>query len=172
MSATPLAESKLSIIGCGNRNRSDDGVGPFVIEQLRERIDTQRQDIALFDAGTAGMEVMFQARGSSRLIIIDACTGNNVPGSLFKVPGDELQQAWQHEANLHSFRWQHALYAGHKIFGAAFPRDIDVYLIEAKSLALGLELSADAETGAGKLIAILENEINAFGRPQHKVQVA
>jgi Ni,Fe-hydrogenase maturation factor len=38
----------------------------------RDLGDTLPADVRLFDAGTGGMEVMFQARGARQLIIVDA----------------------------------------------------------------------------------------------------
>ena len=43
--------------------------------------------------------------------------------------------------NLHDFRWDHALYAGRKMFRAAFPADVTVLLVEAETLEFGVELS-------------------------------
>ena len=58
----------LTIIGCGNPNRSDDGVGIRVAQRLAAYVrDKDLQDVRVFDAGTDGMSVMFQARGAERL---------------------------------------------------------------------------------------------------------
>jgi hydrogenase maturation protease len=68
----------LTIIGCGNLNRNDDAVGVIIAQRLQQYL-AQNPDpnIRVFDSGTAGMEVMFQARGSQKLIILDAsCTGS------------------------------------------------------------------------------------------------
>lgn len=144
----------LSIIGCGNANRNDDRVGVYVVEQLRERITAlNREDVRLFDAGTAGMDVMFQAKGSSALIIIDANRSGAEPGAIFEVPGELLSNIPEPGLNLHSFRWDHAIYAGQKMYKDQFPQDITVYLIEALDLGLGLEMSAPVETAAEIVIA-------------------
>ena len=45
----------------------------------------------LFDAGTGGMEILFQARGARKLVIVDACTSGSEPGAIFEVPGQELE---------------------------------------------------------------------------------
>ena len=47
----------LAIIGCGNPNRSDDGVGPAVLALLRSR--ALPDCIKLYDTGTDGMGVMY-----------------------------------------------------------------------------------------------------------------
>jgi hydrogenase maturation protease len=143
----------LSIIGCGNSNRSDDGAGVYVVAQLKLLLgDTHNEDIRIFDAGTAGMEVMFQAKGSDALIIIDANSSNSEPGAIFEVPGEILETCPEPQYNLHDFRWNHAIYAGKKIFREDFPKEITVYLIEAENLSLGLEMSDKIKDAADKVV--------------------
>jgi hydrogenase maturation protease len=145
---------KLSIIGCGNSNRSDDGVGVYVVQQLKAKLGNtiDPEAVRIFDAGTAGMEVMFQARGSDALIIIDANKSSSEPGSIFEVPGDELANCHQPSFGLHDFRWDHALYAGKQIYKDNFPQDIQVFLIEAEKLELGLELSEVVKASADRVV--------------------
>lgn len=153
----------LTIIGCGNSNRSDDGVGVVVAQLLQAYLRKQpREDVRVFDAGTAGMDVMFQARGSSKLMIIDASSSGTEAGAIFKVPGAEMQADYEPEYSLHSFRWDHALYAGRKIFREQFPSDVTVYLIEAQSLALGLELSPRVRASADQLVSEIKCVIDDY----------
>jgi len=134
----------LTVIGCGNLNRSDDGVGVIVARILLEKFgDDLPPDTQIFDAGTDGMGVMFKARGSQSLIIIDASDTGSDPGAVFEIPGHELEGKPPDSYNLHDFRWDHALYAGRQIFKQDFPSDVQVFLIEAKTLEYGLELSSD-----------------------------
>lgn len=155
----------LTVIGCGNSNRSDDGVGVFVAQALQSYLHRiPHPNVRVFDAGTGGMDVMFQARGSRKLMIVDACSTGSQPGALFTVPGDELQTDHQSEFSLHSFRWDHALAAGRKIFREQFPDNVTVYLIEAQSLALGLELSTPVHESALKLVSSIEREIYDYPR--------
>ncbi|RJF86392.1 hydrogenase maturation protease [Oleomonas cavernae] len=133
----------IAVIGCGNPNRSDDGAGAGVLHLLKARgVGAGREDIRLLDAGTDGMSVMFAARGCRALIIIDAARSGSTPGDLFEVPGAELEQSHKPTLTLHDFRWDHALFAGRKIYGQDFPADVTVLLIEAASLDFGIGLSA------------------------------
>lgn len=153
----------LTIIGCGNSNRSDDGVGVFVAQALQAHLhELPHDNVRVFDAGTGGMDVMFQARGARKLVIIDAGKTGSVAGAIFTVPGEELQADHSPEFGLHSFRWDHALAAGRKIFRDQFPTDVTVYLIEAQSLDFGLELSAPVRASADRLIAQIEREIDGY----------
>ncbi|MEM8608548.1 MAG: hydrogenase maturation protease [Myxococcota bacterium] len=153
----------LTIIGCGNPNRSDDGVGVVVARELMARFaDERRPGVQIFDAGTDGMGVMFKARGSDALVIIDASRTGAEPGSVYEVPGQELEGEPNQSLNLHDFRWDHALFAGRKIFKRDFPDDVTVFLIEAQSLDLGLELSEPARAGADKVVETLTARVRAY----------
>ena len=48
----------IAIMGFGNPVRSDDGVGMYVIEKLKEHIG-DNEAINIFDMGTAAFEVLF-----------------------------------------------------------------------------------------------------------------
>jgi len=146
----------LSIIGCGNPNRSDDGVGVYVIQKLLAyHHENPKAGVRIFDSGTAGMDVMFQARGSDALVIVDANSSDSEPGSIFEVPGEELENITEPSYNLHDFRWDNALFAGRKIFKDDFPEDVSIYLIEAGDLSLGIGLSSAVSEAADKVYSRL-----------------
>lgn len=144
-----MSAPAIAVVGCGNPNRRDDGVGPRVIELLRSRL--LPPGVALFDAGTDGMAVLYRARGVSRLVIVDARRPEGEPGAIYDVPGEVLQAPPPRSLNLHDFRWDHALFAGRKIYGDGFPAEVKVFLIEAASLDLGLGLSPEVEAAAHRV---------------------
>jgi hydrogenase maturation protease len=157
----------LTIIGCGNLNRSDDGVGVIVARRLMDWVAINHPaDVTVFDAGTAGMDVMFRARGAKKLILIDACKSGAEAGAVYEVPGAELEQGHDPSYSLHDFRWDHALYAGRRIFGGDFPADVSVFLIEAAELGLGLALSEPVLRAADRVV----NDIKI--RIKHHVALA
>ncbi|WP_108179512.1 hydrogenase maturation protease [Phreatobacter oligotrophus] len=149
-----LTRPDIVIIGCGNSNRNDDGAGPKVIALLRQR--GVPGEVRLFDAGTDGMAVIYQARGASHLIIVDACKPSGAPGSIYEVPGDVLAAPPKPGQGLHDFRWDHALYSGHRIYGEAFPSQVSVFLIEAASLDLGFELTPEVDHAVGLVAGQIE----------------
>lgn len=128
------------VIGCGNLLRGDDGVGPIMIRELFE--EGFGDKIALVDGGTAGMDVGFKMRGASIVVIVDACISGNLPGTVYKVPGDVLENLPPPgQFQSHSFRWDHSLAFSRWLLGDEYPTEVLVYLIEAQSLELGAMLS-------------------------------
>ncbi|MEL4897786.1 hydrogenase maturation protease [Crocosphaera sp. Alani8] len=153
----------LTVIGCGNLNRCDDAVGVIIAQKLQDVFKNNNlSNLKIYDCGTAGMEVMFQARGSEKLIIVDACSTDSEPGTVYKVPGKELEELPEPSYSLHDFRWDHALGAGRKIFKEEFPDDVTVYLIEAENLGLGLEISPSLKDSVDKVINSIKKEIDDF----------
>jgi hydrogenase maturation protease len=151
----------IAIIGCGNPNRGDDGVGPEVLRLLRSRGAGGEGDaVRLLDAGTDGMAVMFAARGASTLILVDACRSGSEPGAVFEAPGSALEAAHQPSFSLHDFRWHNALFVGRKIYAGDFPSDVTVFLIEAGTVELGVGLTPSvagaAENVADKIGVLLD----------------
>jgi hydrogenase maturation protease len=159
----------IAVIGCGNPTRSDDGVGCEVVRRLAAGALGRDARIRLLDAGTDGMQVMFVARGCRTLIIVDVCRSGSDPGALFEVPGDELRELPPPSITLHDFRWDHALFAGHKMFGGAFPQDVLVLLIEASTLAFGIGLSDVVAAALHKAVARIEEIVAARLRGSGKV---
>ncbi|HEY4016879.1 MAG TPA: hydrogenase maturation protease [Polyangiaceae bacterium] len=153
----------LTIIGCGNPNRSDDGVGPAVARLLAEHPKVKSSlAVRVFDAGTAGMDVMFQAKGSRALILVDASDTGGEPGAIFRLPGGELASVPEPSFTLHGFRWDHALYAGKKIFRGAFPEDVTVYLIERGKLDLGVGLSPPVQAAVERVVELIVEQAKTF----------
>lgn len=143
------------VIGCGNLNRQDDGVGIEVIRALRQR-NLEGPDVKLLDAGTDGMSVMFAARGCTTLIVVDASKTGVTPGAIHEVPGVVLERPYVSGLNLHDFRWDAALYAGRQIFREEFPTDVTVFLIEAAELGFGIGLSPDVSSSAQQVTRRVE----------------
>lgn len=151
--ASEAAPVRLAIIGCGNPARSDDGAGVAVVHELK-RVPTPA-GIQLIDAGTSGMDVMFRVRGVARVVIVDACRSGSEAGAVFRLPGREAMTPAEHGYSQHGLRWDHALYAGCKMFGEGFADRSEVILIEALSLDFGLELSAPVQSAVKRVAALL-----------------
>jgi hydrogenase maturation protease len=155
--ASETAPLRLAVIGCGNPTRSDDGVGVEVVQRLMAA--TVPAGVSLIDAGTAGMDVMFRVRGAQRVVIVDACRSGSDAGAIFRMSGREAMTPTEHGFTLHGLRWDHALYAGCKMFGEDFADHTEVILIEAGSLDFGLELSAPVQAAAERVAQMLALQV-------------
>jgi hypothetical protein len=86
-------------------------------------------------------------------------------GGRLRVSGAELE-AINPRFTLPDFRRNHARYAGRRMFGDAFSRAVTVFLIEAKSLDDGLDLSPEANRAAtivaNRVAAPIEAHVGAI----------
>jgi hydrogenase maturation protease len=153
------------VIGCGNLLRGDDGVGPVLIRHLWDR--GVPDGAKLVDGGTAGMDVGFQMRGAQRVVIVDASATGVAPGTIYRVPGEELTDLPPLQGlHTHSFRWDHAIPFARWALGDACPTDITVFLIEAAAMEMGGELSEPVSTAMEQVIDLIERDFLAPLRPQ------
>jgi hydrogenase maturation protease len=142
----------IAVIGCGNPNRCDDGAGCEVVHTLAALDLANNPSLRLLDAGTDGLAVMFAARDCQTLIVVDACRSGSEPGTVFEVPGVELEQRYQPALNLHDFRWDHALFAGREILRDSFPTEVVVLLIEVETTEYGIGLSPRVQASVGQVV--------------------
>ncbi len=138
------------VIGCGNLLRGDDAAGPICIRRLWER--GLPVGVHGADGGTSGMDVAFQMRGVPRVILIDACCSESEPGTIFELPGRDVEQLPPLEGiNMHAFRWDHALAFGRWMLKDEYPQDIAVYLIEAHQFRIGAPLSEEVDAAVDRV---------------------
>lgn len=137
----PPSAGKAVIIGCGNLLRGDDAVGPTLIRHLWSSA-TLPDDVVLVDGGTAGLDVAFKMQSARRVVLVDAATTGAAAGTIYEVPGSELEQLPPPQGlHAHQVRWDHALALGRWMLGDAYPPDVTVYLIEVADCTPGAELS-------------------------------
>jgi hydrogenase 3 maturation protease len=74
---------KLIVLGVGNRLKSDDGVGHFIIEKLKEE-NIENNEILFIDAETVPENFTGKIRKEkpTHLIIVDACLMDSQPGDM------------------------------------------------------------------------------------------
>jgi hydrogenase maturation protease len=139
------------IIGCGNLLRGDDAAGPVLIRRMWER--GLPAGVHCADGGTGGMDVAFQMRGVPHVILVDACRSASQPGTIFEVPGEEVEQLPPLDGiHLHAFRWDHAIAFGRWLLKDEYPRKITVYLVEGSDFEVGEGLSPTVDAALNQLV--------------------
>ena len=149
------------IIGCGNLLRGDDAVGPTLVRHLWD--EGVPEHVTLVDGGTAGMDVAFKMRGAAHVVIVDASATGAPPGTIYRVPGEELENLPELDGiHTHQFRWDHALSFGRWLLADEYPADIVVYLIEVASIEPGAPLTAPVATSMRHVSAMIRSMWDAL----------
>tara|TARA_R110000764_G_scaffold240105_1_gene343093 strand:+ start:148869 stop:149357 length:489 start_codon:yes stop_codon:yes gene_type:complete len=159
-----MLKMQIAIMGFGNPVRSDDGIGMYVIEQLKNHIGNN-DAINIFDMGTAAFEVLFGLKGHQKIILVDAALNTNEPvGTLFKVPAEEVVKAPQEDplVFLHGMKWDQALSYAKKILQDEYPEDIQVYLIAIENTRLEVGLSEAVKEAGDKVVERILDELKVL----------
>lgn len=145
------------MIGCGNIMRGDDAVGPVLIRHLH--LLGAPEGVRLVDGGTSGMDVAFGMRGADRVVIVDASSTGVAPGTVYRVPAEELAELPPIDGlHTHNFRWDHALSFSSWLLGPLRPTDVTVFLIEAGQFEPASELSEPVTAAMEQVLDILLDE--------------
>jgi coenzyme F420 hydrogenase subunit delta len=102
-----MFNSRVVVFGCGNTLFGDDGLGPAVIEALKQEQDIP-SDVALLDVGTSIRPLLFDLILSEKhpqmVIIVDATTqSGRKPGEVFEIDVDEVDPKKIADFSLHQF---------------------------------------------------------------------
>ena len=149
-------------MGFGNPVRSDDGIGCYVIAQLKKLMG-EDSAVTILDMGTSAFEVLYQLKGHHRILIVDAVINTGEPvGTLYKVPAAEVMSAPQEDPMvfLHSLKWDQALSYAKRMLGDEYPDDIQVYLIAVDNTRLEVELSQPVQEAGDKVVELMMQELN------------
>lgn len=152
---------KTAILGFGNPVRSDDGVGCYVIAELKKKLG-EREDITLLDMGTSAFEVLFQLRGHERIIFVDAVINTGEPiGTLYKLPAEEVATHIIDDPMvfLHALKWDQALSYAKKILQNEYPDDTQAFLIAVENTRLSDNMSPEITEAGDRVVALILEEI-------------
>ncbi len=149
---TPNTESAILVIGVGNAYRSDDAVGPILIERLKVLQESQSPPqalvgVALLEQSGEGAALMEAWRGANAVILVDAVSSGAEPGTIHrldvaeqKIPTDFFSYS------THAFSVAEAVEMA-RVMHQLPPRMI-LYGIEGKTFDYGLDLSPEVEQAA------------------------
>jgi hydrogenase maturation protease len=143
----PRAE--VLVVGCGNLIRGDDAAGPVLVRALAER--GVPEWVRLVDGGTAGMDVAFAMRGARHVRVVDASRLGVEPGTVHRVPGDEVTDVEPPHGNLHRLRWDQALGFARWMLGDDYPDDVEVWLVEGESFEPAAPLTPAVQHAVDRL---------------------
>ena len=124
-------KTKTLILGLGNSLLCDDGVGIYVADELKNRVD--RPEITVMETGVAGLSLLDLLVGYDRAIIVDAIqTVGGKAGQIYRLEPKAFDTAL-HTASSHGIDFTTALEFGKKL-GLSLPQQIVIFAIEASDI--------------------------------------
>jgi hydrogenase maturation protease len=126
------------IVGIGNLLLSDEGVGVHAVRCLAQQ--ELPPGIEVLDGGTSGADLVDHLEGRTKVVVIDAASGDGPPGTVYRCKAHELIEQ-QGGLSLHEFGLADSLNMAMQL-GCA-PLDVIVLGVQPASLEPGLELSPE-----------------------------
>jgi len=146
-----------TIIACGNLLRGDDGVGTYVLGELAK--SGVPCGVTLIEAGTGILDILLCAEKDDKFLIIDAVISGNPPGTIYRIPVNQLSAFKKNSLTLHSLGPQDIPAIGRAILGEEFNRRLIVLGVEVKSTKFGVGLSPEVKEALPRLISLVREEM-------------
>ena len=153
-----IKSNPIVLLGVGNILLTDEGFGVHVVNQLREDY-VFNPPITILDGGTMGMELLTYMRGMTKLLLVDAINGDDVPGTVYEFPHEEMNTYFTEAISVHEVGMQDILRI--RALQEDPLEDAVVIGVEPESLELGLTLSdatqAAVEDVKARVLSVLSN---------------
>ena len=151
---------KVLVLGIGNVLMTDDSVGIRVINELERRFRFP-ENVELLDGGTSGIELLSYIVNRDYLIIVDAIKSDLPPGTVVKVEGDDVPAKFMTRISPHQLGLSDLLAAA--TLTGELPKQMVLFGIEPKLVALGLEMTDEVKGSFEKLLGVVVDELRMVG---------
>jgi hydrogenase maturation protease len=144
-----------AVVGIGNLNRRDDGVGIHAVNRLRG-MDI---DIDAFDMSTANLELLDYVRGREKVAIIDAMVTGDEPGTVSRVKLSELRTTGM--SGSHGLYLTSTLTLGYQLYPDDMPKEVHLFTVEAGDVeTFSEELTPRVEASIPRLLILVSETLS------------
>lgn len=155
--------SAVRIIGIGNADRGDDGLGPATIAALERapppgvQLQTARADM---------LELLEGWTSADRVFLVDALAAGDAPGRLVRIDAcaAPVTDALGAFASTHAFNLAETIELARAL--GRLPRQLVVYGIEGERFEPGAALSPAVAQALPELLSRLRTECDACTKPR------
>ncbi|HBT20222.1 MAG TPA: hydrogenase [Peptococcaceae bacterium] len=154
-----MKTEKIKIIGCGNPLASDDGVGAYIIGELK-KLKLPR-NVEAVEAGNNPLSLLDLIQNTKKVIIVDAVKGHGPPGKVYRLKPRELEKC-EKSISLHRLEIKQILEMAKKLFPDRTPEEIIIIGVEAKDLTpFKMKLSEPVKKAVPQIIEAVLKEITS-----------
>ncbi len=147
------------VLGIGNVLLTDEGIGVRALKELERRYIFPA-NVELLDGGTAGIELLRHIRNRDCLIIIDAMTWDQKPGTVGRVEGKDVPAAFRTRISPHQLGLSDLLAAA--MLTGELPKSLVLFGVEPESIDIGLDLTDTVEASVDKLVEAVADELRGI----------
>jgi hydrogenase maturation protease len=143
------------ILGIGNILMKDDGVGVRVVQSIR---DTDLpSDVEIMDGGVLGLNLMYYIEGRKKVIVIDAVSLGNPPGTIYRFTEKALLEKKELLRSAHGVDFYDVIKTAE--FLGTKPEEVVFIGIEPEVVDEGLEISPSVEKRIPRVIELIFKEL-------------
>ncbi len=128
----------ITVLGVGNILLTDEGLGVHIINELAAEYKDMSH-VQFIDGGTMGMELLGYMRDTEYLLLVDAISGGEEPGTIYEFQHSETEEYFTEHISVHEVGMQDILRI-HALLEEPL-KDAVVIGAEPFSLEIGLEVS-------------------------------
>ncbi|MDP2971812.1 MAG: hydrogenase maturation protease [Deltaproteobacteria bacterium] len=147
------AKNKVLIVGIGNLLYRDDGIGAWVIQEMKKMRLPDHME--LLDMGTSTMDLIYHMEGVKKLVVIDAMKAGGTPGTIYRSKPEDLLPKEDGPVSLHDIGLLETLNMAKK---KGMEIETVVIGVEPKILDWGMELSDELKERIPTLIEVVLRE--------------
>jgi hydrogenase maturation protease len=160
----PSATARVLVVGVGNPDRGDDGIGPLVVRQLLGRVPA---NVALLERSGDALALIDDWEGRDAVILVDAAAPGGSPGSIHRI--DLLRDALPPELSLsstHGFGVAEAVGLADAL--DLLPGQVIAYAIEGANFDHGAPISPRVAAVTGEVADRVVAELQVLaGKANH-----
>lgn len=148
------------VVGIGNPDRGDDGIGPLVARRLRGHLP---QGVAIIERSGDTLALIDDWTGHDAVILIDAAAPGTAPGRIHRIDllNDELP-AELSLSSTHAFGVAEAVGLARAL--GLLPAHLIAYAIEGTSFDPGAPLSRPAAAAADEVVVRVAAELRRLAQ--------
>jgi hydrogenase maturation protease len=156
LEASSKERCPILILGIGNILLCDEGIGPHVIDKLKE---IKLPDYAeLLDGGTGGADLLDFICDRQKLIVVDAVQDDIEPACIVRLTAGDLTADSKQNISLHEFGLLETLTMAKQL--ACDPKEVIIIGVKPKDVTAGVGISDEISSVVPKIMELIVNELS------------
>ena len=147
--------NRVKIIGVGNEDRHDDGIGIVIARKLKNMV---QQEIKVIEARREAVELLDSWKDAEKVIMIDAANGFEKTGKIYRFHvNNEPFPCDFSNYSTHTFSLNQVIELARNL--NELPTELVIYGIQGMNFNIGRGLSEELNESIKKVVSLIEKEL-------------